>query len=242
MGAESLAGAAGSATPWGAIIQGGLGLGQMIGGAIGAAKGRKELKSLLANAPKYTPDKGLMSYYNQAQQLAGVSPTQSAAYKRQMQNINRITAGGLQSAQDRRGGLAAAPSLARSASDAALNAEIAGEQQQAQRRGQLFSAAQAAAGENKTAFDINVMRPWETKAQMAGQRAAGGAQAFNIGASNIFGAGSSLAQSDLYKQIYGGGRRASTTGDMDFGLSSLNTGNSNQATINRLLAARPTRY
>ena len=225
MGAES-------ATPWGSIIQGGLGLGQMIGGAIGAAKGRKELKSLLANAPKYTPDTGIMSYYNQLQQLAGVSPTQSAMYKRQMQNIDRITSGGLRGAQDRRGGLAAASSLARSASDAALNAEVAASQQQAQRLGALGAAAQAAAGESRRAFDINVMQPWQTKAQMAGQRAAGGAQTFNIGAGNIFGAGSSLAQADLYKQIYGGG---TTPGD-------INTQNANQASINRLLSARRNRY
>lgn len=232
-----------SATPWGAIIQGGLGLGQMIGGAIGAAKGRKELSSLLKNAPQYTPDRGIMSYYNQAQQLAGVSPTQSAMYKRQMQNINRITAGGLQSAQDRRGGLASASGLARSASDAALNAEIAGEQQQAQRFGALGAAAQAAARENRSAFDINVMQPWQTKAQMAGQRASGGAQTFNIGAGNIFGAGSSIAQSDLYKQIYGGRKTPQTIDeDVDFGLGSLSTGNSNQAAINRLLSARRTRY
>lgn len=189
----------------GTAIQGALGLGQMIGGAIGAAKGRSELKSLLKNAPQYKADEGIMSYYNQALQRAGVSPTQSAMYKRQMQNIGRNVATGLSAAQDRRGGLAAASSLARGASDAALGAEAAAEQQQAQRFGALGAAAQAASRERQRAFDINVMQPWQTKAQMAGQRAAGGAQTFNIGAGNIFGAGSSLSQADLYKQIYGGG-------------------------------------
>lgn len=192
-----------SATPWGAIIQGGLGLGQMIGGAIGAAKGRKELKGLLAQSPQYKADEGIMGYYNQALQRAGVSPTQSAMYKRQMQNIGRNVATGLSAAQDRRGGLAAASSLARGASDAALAAESAAEQQQAQRFGALGAAAQAASRERQRAFDINVMQPWQIKAQMAGQRAAGGAQTFNIGAGNIFGAGSSLATADLYKQYYG---------------------------------------
>ena len=196
---------AASATPWGAIIQGGLGLGQMIGGAIGAAKGRRELKGLLAQSPQYKADEGIMSYYNQALQRAGVSPTESALYKRQMQNIGRSTATGLRAAQQQRGGaLGAASSLARGMSDAALAAESAAEQQQAQRFGALGAAAQMAAGERRRAFDINVMQPWQIKAQMAGQRAAGGAQTFNIGAGNIFGAGSSLAQADLYKQLYGG--------------------------------------
>lgn len=189
----------------GTAIQGALGIGQMIGGAIGAAKGRKELSSLLKNAPQYKADEGIMGYYNQALQRAGVSPTQSALYKRQMQNIGRNTAAGLYAAQQEGGGLAAASVLARGANDAALAAETAAEQQQAQRFGALGAAAQMAAGERRRAFDINVMQPFQTKAQMAGQRASGGAQTFNIGAGNIFGAGSTLAQADLYKQLYGKG-------------------------------------
>ncbi len=144
-------------------------------------------------------------YYNQALQRAGISPTESALYKRQMQNIGRSAATGLRAAQQEGGGLAAASSIARGMSDSALNAETAAEQQQAQRFGALGAAAQMAAGERQRAFDINVMQPWQTKAQMAGQRAAGGAQTFNIGAGNIFGAGSSLATADLYKQLYGKG-------------------------------------
>ena len=140
----------------------------------------------------------------------------------------------MQAAQDRRSGLAATSSLARQASDAALAANIAGEQQQAQRFGALGAAAQAAAGESQRAFDINVMRPWETKAQMAGQRAAGGAQTFNVGAGNIFGAGSSLAQADLYKRYYGRGT-GNTLGTNTEGslLSEFSSGNPNQSAINR---------
>lgn len=197
-----------SATPWGALIQGGLGLAQMIGGAIGAAKGRKELRGLLAKSPQYKADEGIMGYYNQALQRAGVSPTESALYKRQMQNIGRSAATGLRAAQQQRGGaMGAASSIARGMSDAALAAETAAEQQQAQRFGALGAAAQMAAGQRQREFDINVMQPWQIRAQMAGQRAAGGAQTFNIGAGNIFGAGSSLAQADLYKRLYGGNVR-----------------------------------
>ena len=181
-------------------LQAGVGLGQMIGGLIGQAKGRKELKGLMANAPKYGEDTGIMGYYNQALQRAGVSPAQSSMYKRQMQNIGRSAAQGLQAAQDRRGGLAAASSISRGMSDAALAAEGAAEAQQERRFGLLGSAAQMAAGERRRAFDINVMQPWEMKRQMAAQRAAGGAQTANMGISNIFRAGSTLAQADMYRQ------------------------------------------
>lgn len=187
-----------------AIIQAALGLGQMVGGAIGAAKGRKELKGLLAKSPQYQADEGIMGYYNQALQRAGVSPTESSLYKTQMQNIGRSAATGLRAAQQQRGGgLAAASSIARGMSDAALGATTAAEQQQAQRFGALGAAAQMASRERQRAFDVNVMQPWQMRAQMAGQRAAGGAQTFNVGLGNIFGAGSTLAQADLYKKLYG---------------------------------------
>lgn len=186
----------------GPLIQAGLGVGQLVGGLIGQAKGRKEVKNLLANRPMAEEDTGIMSYYNQALQRAGVSPTQSSMYKRQMQNIGRSAATGLRAAQDRRGGLAAASSIARGMSDSALAAESAAEAQQAQRFGQLGSAAQMAAGERRRVFDINKMQPFQTKLGMAAQRAAGGAQTANIGLSNIFGAGTSIGRSDLYR-LYG---------------------------------------
>lgn len=187
----------------GPVIQGILGGAQLFGGLINQAKGRKEVKNLLANRPTAEEDTGIMSYYNQALQRAGVSPTQTSMYKRQMQNIGRGAATGLRAAQDRRGGLAAASSISRGMSDSALAAETAAEGQQERRFGQLGSAAQMAAGERRRVFDINKMQPFQTKLSMAAQRAAGGAQTANIGLSNIFGAGSTISQSDLYKQIYG---------------------------------------
>lgn len=186
-------------------LQAGVGIGQMIGGLIGQAKGRKELKGLMANAPKYGEDTGIMGYYNQALQRAGVSPAQSSMYKRQMQNIGRSAAQGLQAAQDRRGGLAAASSISRGMSDAALAAEGAAEAQQERRFGLLGSAAQMAAGERRRAFDINVMQPFEMKRQMAAQHAAGGAQTANMGISNIFRAGTTLAQAGMYGNVNRGG-------------------------------------
>ena len=197
---ESLKALLGSGSGIASGLQAGVGLAQFVGGLIGQRKGRKELEGLMKNAPKNGEDTGIMGYYNQALGRAGYDPRQSSFYKSQMQNIGRSAAQGLQGAQDRRGGLSAASSIARNMSNAALAAEGAAEAQQERRFGLLGSAAQMAAGERRRAFDINVMQPWEMKRQMAAQRAAGGAQTANMGISNIFRAGSTLAQADMYRQ------------------------------------------
>ena len=202
---ESLKALLGSGSGIASGLQAGVGLAQFVGGLIGQRKGRKELEGLMKNAPKYGEDTGIMGYYNQALGRAGYDPRQSSFYKSQMQNIGRSAAQGLQGAQDRRGGLSAASSIARNMSNAALAAEGAAEAQQERRFGLLGSAAQMAAGERRRAFDINVMQPWEMKRQMAAQRAAGGAQTANMGISNIFRAGSTLAQADMYRNMNRGG-------------------------------------
>lgn len=184
----------------GPLMQLGLGGAQIIGGLIGQAKGRKEVKSLLENRPMAEEDAGIMSYYNQALQRAGISPTASSLYKRQMQNIGRSAATGLRAAQDRRSGLASAASISRGMSDAALGAETAAESLAERRFGQLGGAAQMAAGERRRVFDINKMQPFQTKLGMAAQRAAGGAKTANIGLGNIFGAGKTIASMDIYKR------------------------------------------
>lgn len=183
---------AGGATPWGAIAEGALGLGQFIAGAIQRRKGEKEAKTQIA---KLGPDQGILNYYNTALQRAGVSPTDTAMYKRQMQNIQRAGATALAGAGGARSRMGAASSIARSLSDSALATEVAGEQEQARRFGVLGSAAQIAAAEKR--------RPEELKLQMALQKAAGGSQIANVGMSNIFGGLQSSATQNLYRDIYG---------------------------------------
>lgn len=188
------AGAASGGTPWGAIAQSAIGLGQFIAGAVQRKRAEKAAE---AQIQKLGPDTGIMSYYNQALQRYGVSPTQSAMYKRQMQNIQRAAATGLAGAGGQRGRLGAASSVARSMSDAALGAEVAEEQQKAQQFGQLGAASQLAAAEKR--------RPEELRLQMALQKAAGGSQIANVGMSNIFGGLQSAATQKLYRDIYGVG-------------------------------------
>ena len=227
---SSLASAAGSATPWGAIAQAGIGLGQMIAGGIQAARGRKELKKEIAGMPKYQQSQGILDYYNQALGRYGVSPAQTALYKRQMQNIQRSAATGLAGAGGARGRMGAASSIARSMSDASLNAEVAAEQQRAQRFGQLGQAAQLKRGEEAAAFQQNLVAPSQMRLQMASQRAAGGSQIANVGLSNLFGAGSSLATQNLYKQLYGN----KTQPEVDYGeMQTIPISSQRQASIRR---------
>ena len=89
-------GAAGGATPWGAIAQGVIGIGQTIAGAIQRKKAEKAMQDSIS---KLGPDQGILNYYNQALQRAGVSPADTAMYKRQMQNIQRAGAAGLAGAR-----------------------------------------------------------------------------------------------------------------------------------------------
>lgn len=206
---SAAAGAAAGATPWGAIAQGAIGLGQMIAGGIQAAKGRRELKKEIEGLPQYQQSQGILDYYNQAKQRYGVSPTQTAMYKRQMQNIQRAGATGIAGAGGARGRISATPSIVRSLADATLGAEVAAEAEQSRRFGQLGQAAQLKRGEEAAAFQQNLVLPSQMRLQMAAQRAAGGSQLFNVGLGNISGGAQSVATQDLYRQIYGSGGSAS---------------------------------
>lgn len=179
-----------------AIGQGLAGLGQTIGGAI---QRRRAEKAAEAQIGKLGPDQGIMSYYNQALQRYGVSPAQTALYKRQMANIQRAAATGLAGAGGARGRMGAASSIARSMSDAALAAETAAEQQQNLRFGQLGAATQMAAAEKR--------RPEEIRLQMQLQKAAGGSQVANVGMGNIF----SALQTGAMAGMYGGGGSGSSS-------------------------------
>jgi hypothetical protein len=175
---------------------------------IQASRGRKELKKEIAGLPQYQQSQGILDYYNQAQQRYGVSPTQTAMYKRQMQNIQRAGATGLAGARGAAARMGAASSIARSLSDATLGAEVAAEQEQNRRFGQLGQAAQLKRGEEMAAFQQNQVLPSQMRLQMASQRAAGGAQVANVGLSNLFGAAQSAATQGLYKDIYGVGGKS----------------------------------
>ena len=69
--------------------------------------------------------------------------------------------------------------------DAQLKALAAAEQDQNQKFSQLGSASQAMGAEERQAWNINKMLPYQTKKDILTQKAAGGAQLMNAGIQNI---------------------------------------------------------
>lgn len=192
MGAADLASSAASATPWGAIIQGGLGAIQTIGGMIQRAKGLKEAKKAIADLG---PTQELTDIYNKnLQKYSGLRAGESMIQKQLAQQSRQNFASALKSYRDAGDIQAGGAASLRAANEAALKGATLGYQEQ----GQALAGLGSAAG----ALSAAKMRPKELTANLALQKAAGGSQVSNVGMSNIFGAGSSLAQRDLYKNYY----------------------------------------
>lgn len=184
------------------LIAAGAGIAQSIFGANKAKKYQRQLDNM--QSPTYNPNRGILDFYNQALARYNVNPTESALYKRQSQNIQRNQAAGIMGLNDRRSVLAGLPSLLRASNDAALNTEVAAEQQRDQRFSQLGQATEAKAGEERTAFDVNQMQPFERKFNMLAQRAGAANQLTNTGLSNIFGGIQNLS---MMNPTIGGRRR-----------------------------------
>lgn len=185
----------------GSAIQGVAGLAQTIGGWVQQHRATKQLENL--QSPTYAQNSSILDYYNKALSRYNTSPTDSALYKGQQKNIQRGLATGLSALGDRRSALGGITRLVQAGNDASLNAQVAAENQQNQRFGQLGGATQMKAGEDRTAFDINQQQPYERKYNLLSMKAGGGNQVLNSGLSNIFGAGSSLSQMGMLKQMYG---------------------------------------
>jgi len=171
-----------------AAVSGGV---KALGGGIQALtsgeKGKqKELAASIEAIPDYLKSPSILSYYQQAQQRAGISPTQSALYKRQMQNIQRAGATGLAGARGTAARMGAASSIARSLSDATLGAEAAAEQEQARRFGQLGQATGMQAGEERMG-ELRKMQKQQQRIALAEARAQGAAAMKRAGLTNIFG-------------------------------------------------------
>lgn len=190
-----------------AAIAGGI---KTLGGAAqtafsGQRKAEKELTRQIEAIPEYVKSPSILEYYEQARQRYGVSPTQTAMYKRQMQNIGRMQATGLGTLQriGSRGVLGGTSTLLRTGADAALGAEAAAENLKERRFGQLGAAAQMMRGEDVMQQQREMMRR-EQLIRQAAAKAAGRAAVQRAGLTNIFGgltdiakAGSDKSSSDL---------------------------------------------
>lgn len=180
--------------------QAGFGVLQTILGGIQSFSATRRLEKM--QSPVYNPNKGIMDFYNQALQRYNVSPTASAMYKRQIRDIDRGVSTSIAALNDRRSGIAGASSILRAANDARLDANVAAENQQNQRFGQLGNAAQAKAGEERMAFQNNEIAPFERKYNLLSAKAGGGAQIMNAGISNAFGGLQNFSNMEMLKKMY----------------------------------------
>ena len=158
-----------------------------LGGVLQTAfSGQKKAERALGREIENIQFPSILDYYEQARQRFGVSPTQSALYKRQMQNIQRAGATGLAGAQGSRARMGAASSIARSLSDATLGAEVSAEQERSRRFGVLGSAAQM-----KTQAELAKQNQ---KISAAAAKAAGAAAIKRAGLTNIYGGLTDIAK------------------------------------------------
>lgn len=213
----------GSATPWGAIAQAGIGLGQFIAGAIQRKKAEKAAQTQIG---KLGPDAGILGYYNQAlQKYSALRGGESALQKQYTRQSQQNLASALRGFRQLGSGgiLAGGGSALRAADEGALRAAGLGEQLSSQALGRLGGAAQMAAAEKR--------RPEELRLQMMLQKAAGGSQIANVGMSNVFGALQSAATQKLYRDMYGVGGRSGTETTPESSLMGL----SEENVLSRLL-------
>lgn len=190
-----------SSTPWGAIGQAALGLGQGIAGFIQQRRALKELKNL--KSPTYNPSAGILDYYNKALAKYNVNPYQTDFYRMQQQQANRGLASGLSALQGRGQALAGVNSLVQGRNDSLLKAGAQAENFSRQDLSRLGQASQLKSGEEKQAFNINEMQPFQRKYSLLSMKAAGGANVANAGISNIFGGLQSADQYRMINKTYG---------------------------------------
>jgi hypothetical protein len=203
----------------GALIQAGsgaqkqlVGLGQFL--FSGQKKAERNLRKQIEAIPEYEKSPSILDYYEQAKQRYGVAPTQTAMYKRQMQNVQRAGATGLAGARGSRARMGAASSVARSLSDATLGAEVAAEQEQNRRFGQLGSAAQMRRGEDVMVDQRRLLKQ-EQRIRQAAAKAQGTAAIKGAGLTNIFGGMSDMGKAGAMMggfNPYSGGTTSTTTG------------------------------
>ncbi len=160
----------------------------------GRKKAQREMEAQLNNSPAYTPNKGIADYYQESLNRYNENPQQSAIYQNAVRNAQRSTAQGISTLQDRRSALAGVGRLAAIQNDAMNNATAQAESRRDMRFGQLGQATGMKAGEERRAFDINVLTPYQRRLQMAEMKASAANARNDAGLQNLFGGLSNVSK------------------------------------------------
>lgn len=191
-------------------VTAGVGLLQAGIGYFGGRKAKRELENQAT--PTYTKSGSISDFYNKALSRYQQSPYQSNMYKLRSKNIARATTTGIAAMQDRGSAMAGIPALIQQENDAMLKAGAAAEQDQRQNFAQLGNAAVAQAGEDRKAWEVNQLMPYQQKRELLMQKAGGFTQLMNSGLQNI-GNGAGLA---MYGSMGGGGGSAGAAPDAGY--------------------------
>lgn len=160
-----------------------VGAGQML--FSGRKKAERELMGM--KNPVYQRDKGITDFYQQAKNRAFENLLTNPEYLEAKRRTDEVLATGMQGLQDRRSGVAGVSRLVGLGTQAG-NQQVATAQRESNRRfSELGSATQAMASENRRAFDINVMQPFQREDMLRRQRLAAANARFDAGLQNIGG-------------------------------------------------------
>ena len=156
--------------------------------ALSAGAKRRKAERAIENmqTPTYSPNQSILDYYQKALQKYETTPTDSAEYKLQKQNILQGTQQGLSALKDRRLAGAGTPALMQNQNNSLLKAAVAGEQRKAQDFARLGQATQMKAAEEGKAFNQNQIVPFEKQYNLLAMKAAGKAAAQNAATQNMY--------------------------------------------------------
>ena len=176
------------ASPVGRVVNGVAGVAQLVGGLLGKSKNERNLSNL-AN-PTYSPNKAISDYYQSALNKYNSGTYNSAFYQNAEKTAQRNLGAGLGAMRDRRSALAAIPSLVEGADQSTDRAAVEAENMQRQNLGVLGQATGMKSADDRFAFDINKMMPFERRySELSGKLQANN-QMINAGINNISGAAS----------------------------------------------------
>ena len=145
-----------------------------------------ELELEKLGSPTYRKNQSIIDFYDEALRKYKVSPTETAEYKLQKQNINQGVIQGLNAFQNRRSAMGGVSSLISGQNNALLKAASKAEQDK-QRQGAIVSnAAQSASAENLRDYQLNQRAPFEQKYNLLAAKAAGLSKVQNAQTQNAY--------------------------------------------------------
>ena len=136
-----------------------------------AKQAEKEAEDKLDSTPKYKPNQSILNYYDSALRRFNTSPTDTAQYKSDKQNIRQGTTQALSSLNKLRSGDVA--NIIQGQNNSLLKAAVNAENRKAQEFNVLGQAAQMKAGQDAKAFQQNELYPFEAKYNLLTMKAAG---------------------------------------------------------------------